>query len=335
LEKRQLFNIHVDLYQTMRRTAANVSSPPIGNVDLRLLRVFRGVVEAGGFSAAETTLNLDRSTISLYMNRLETRLGVRLCNRGRAGFSLTQRGKVIFEATQRVLSTLEEFRAEVGAVRARLIGELTIGVVDTTVTDPASNLTVVLSKFREQASGVHVSLHVGSAPEIERAVLNHQLHLGIVPLLHLLPGLESTFYYYEQSSLYCGARHRLFDRPDESIDVMDITADYAGRGYVETAGPTEKMLDTQRQATSNEMEGIAILILSGRYVGYLPTHFAEHWERQDLIRAIRPAKFSYRSEIHVLTKKGRRQTLPVQVFLQELLASSTKRGKTETSRPRP
>jgi len=307
--------------------APQLSPPPIGNVDLRLLRVFRGVVEAGGFSAAETTLNLDRSTISLYMNRLESRLGVRLCNRGRAGFSLTQRGKVIFEATQRVLSTLEEFRAEVGAVRARLIGELTIGVVDTTVTDPASNLTAVLSKFREQASGVHVSLHVGSAPEIERAVLNNQLHLGILPLLHVLPGLASTFYYYEQSSLYCGAHHRLFDRLDDQIDINDITADYAGRGYVETAGPTEKMLDTQRQATSNEMEGIAILILSGRYVGYLPNHYAEPWEQQRLIRTIQPSKFSYRSEIHVVTKKGRRQTLPMQIFLQELLDLPKKHSK--------
>jgi len=45
------------------------------DVDIRLLRVFRVVTEAGGISAAELELNIGRSTISTHIKDLEIRLG--------------------------------------------------------------------------------------------------------------------------------------------------------------------------------------------------------------------------------------------------------------------
>jgi DNA-binding transcriptional LysR family regulator len=64
----------------------------LDTVDLRLLRVFATVVEARGFTAAQTILNVSGSTISNQISALETRLGVKLCRRGRAGFKLTEDG---------------------------------------------------------------------------------------------------------------------------------------------------------------------------------------------------------------------------------------------------
>ena len=58
----------------------------LDSVDLRLLRVLVAVVEGRGFAAAQTQLNVGASTISNHMSALETRLGVKLCQRGRAGF---------------------------------------------------------------------------------------------------------------------------------------------------------------------------------------------------------------------------------------------------------
>ena len=48
----------------------------VSDVDLRLLRVFRNVVDSGGFAAAELQLNIGRSTISRHIKDLEARLGV-------------------------------------------------------------------------------------------------------------------------------------------------------------------------------------------------------------------------------------------------------------------
>ena len=48
----------------------------VSDLDLRLLRVFRAVVECGGFAAAELELGIGRSTISRHIKDLEARLGV-------------------------------------------------------------------------------------------------------------------------------------------------------------------------------------------------------------------------------------------------------------------
>ena len=62
------------------------------DMDVQLLRLFLTIVESGGFSAAQGTLGMAPSTISTQMTKLETRLGFRLCDRGKSGFRLTPKG---------------------------------------------------------------------------------------------------------------------------------------------------------------------------------------------------------------------------------------------------
>ena len=69
----------------------------VSDFDIRLLKLFRSVVECGGFSAAESVLGIGRSAISQQMSDLEQRLGLRLCQRGRAGFALTEEGREVYQ----------------------------------------------------------------------------------------------------------------------------------------------------------------------------------------------------------------------------------------------
>ena len=85
----------------------------VGDYEIRLLRVFKTVVECGGFSAAEVELNISRSTISVHMSNLEARLKLKLCQRGRSGFALTEEGLTIYNATRQLFSRLAEFRSTV------------------------------------------------------------------------------------------------------------------------------------------------------------------------------------------------------------------------------
>ncbi|PHM51689.1 LysR family transcriptional regulator [Xenorhabdus hominickii] len=80
---------------------------------LKLLRIFKTLAECGSFSAAESSLGVTRSAISLHMNDLEKRLGMRLCQRGRAGFSLTDEGREILCASETIMASIEEFRQHV------------------------------------------------------------------------------------------------------------------------------------------------------------------------------------------------------------------------------
>ncbi|MDC1510275.1 LysR family transcriptional regulator, partial [Oceanospirillaceae bacterium] len=79
----------------------------LSDIDLRLLRIYKTVVEAGGFAAAEVELNISRAAISMAMSDLETRLGLRLCQRGRAGFSVTESGQRVYEAILQLFASIE------------------------------------------------------------------------------------------------------------------------------------------------------------------------------------------------------------------------------------
>jgi len=65
----------------------------VHDVDLRLLRIFVAIVECGGLSAAESRLNIGRSTISAHLSDLEVPLVFNLCRRGGAGLELTDNGR--------------------------------------------------------------------------------------------------------------------------------------------------------------------------------------------------------------------------------------------------
>ena len=112
----------------------------LSDMDLRLLRVFKSVVECGGMAAAELELNIGISTISRHIKDLETRLGLSLCRRGRAGFALSPEGEQIYQETLRLLAGADAFRSRVDEIHRRMGGELHIAVFDKTASNPLAHV---------------------------------------------------------------------------------------------------------------------------------------------------------------------------------------------------
>ena len=94
--------------------------PPLRDINLGLLHVYRTTVECGGFSQAQAELGISRSTISTHMSNLETRLGLTLCRRGRSGCALTERGRLVYESASKFLTVLKGLRSELGELHGRV-----------------------------------------------------------------------------------------------------------------------------------------------------------------------------------------------------------------------
>lgn len=301
-------------------------SRPLATVvdaDIRLLRVFKTVVECGGFSAAEVELNIGRAAISLHMADLERRLGLRLCRRGRAGFLLTDEGRLAYEATLRLLAGLESFRSEINAAHGRLRGELSIGITDNLVTLPRMRVTNALSALKRQGPEVRINIRMIPPNEIERGVLDGRLHVGVVPARRMLPGLERFHLYEEESLLYCGRGHPLFEASAETVtDAALEAADAVTPTEAQEAPEAVRLLAGLRSsATATDREGVAFLILTGCYVGFLPTHYARQWVERGAMRALAPERLHYRLDFQAVTKKGAQPNLVVERFLAILKES--------------
>lgn len=299
------------------------------DVDLKLLRVFVTIVESGGFSAAQSELSLSQSAISTQMSDLEIRLGMRLCQRGRAGFALTANGQAVFEAAQRLLSAIGVFRADIGQLRGRLAGELTVAVVDATLTNPAWRLPQTIRAFLEKSENLKVQLKVASPQEINKGLLDGRIQVGIGVFYRHVPGLNYEFMLNERQGLYCGALHPLFTaRP---VRLQDIEkASYIGRRYLPDAEMSKFPVQFRNDTVAENMEAIASLILTGRFMSHLPTHFADRWVKSGDMAELLPDQLSSNIALETVIRADQRQSMIVDAFMTELrqrhplTASSTK-----------
>jgi DNA-binding transcriptional LysR family regulator len=84
--------------------------PPGGamqNVELRHLRYFVAVADAGSFTDAAERMFIAQPTLSQQLRRLEDIVGTRLLDRWREGVRLTSAGAVLLEASRAVLSLVD------------------------------------------------------------------------------------------------------------------------------------------------------------------------------------------------------------------------------------
>ncbi|MGR7921493.1 LuxR family transcriptional regulator [Zobellella denitrificans] len=299
------------------------SKTPLSQVtdfDLRLLRLFKVVAECGSFSAAESALGVTRSAVSLQMSDLEKRLGMRLCQRGRAGFALTDEGREVLRAGEVLLSAVENFRAEINQINRQLRGELNIGIVNNLVTQPHMEITRALKALRGRSDEIRVNISMSTPGEIERGLFDGRLHVGAIPLTTPLSGLDYRLLYEERSSLYCSREHPLFHADTEPDDDTLGSVDAVVPGYPMTAQAMGLHRQLNCTATASDREGIAFLILTGSYIGYLPDHYAANWVAKGQMKPLCPERLFFDAPLAMVTRKGRRPNLLLESFLDSLQA---------------
>ncbi|MFO1131139.1 MAG: LysR family transcriptional regulator [Hyphomicrobiales bacterium] len=241
--------------------------------DLRLLRVFLAVARHKGFATAQDELGLSPATISNHIAKLEGRLGIRLCERGRKGFLLTPDGLRIHEAAESLLRSVENFSGIVGSVKGELSGTVHLGIVDAMYTNSGVPLHKAMGAFAEAAPLVHIHVEIASPQELLQRLLDGRYGAVLTPIETHHPSIRATPLFREEQRLYCGRRHPLF-RARKTVSLKEITEyPYVGRSYMLGLAQSQDAVFDHRASTSH-MEAIALLIMSGRFLGYLPTHFA-------------------------------------------------------------
>lgn len=291
----------------------------LSDLDLRLIRVFLAVADAGGLSLAQTMLNVNQSTISTQLSTLEARLGFRLCERGRSGFRLTPKGERFAQAARRMLDVVNDFCAEARNIEKKLSGSLRIGLIGHTAPAQNAKLGVAIANFRKRDEAVRFHIFNRSPNEIEEQMLAGELDLGIGYFWHQLPELEYVPLYVEKQIAYCGQGHSLYGTADRIGTVDVANYEWIGRSY--PVPEFESRFGQQNYgARADNMEAVAVLIMSGRYCGFLPSHFAEPYEKLGLLQALNTDELAYRVTIHTCAHKASRRGDIIDAFMADLRA---------------
>lgn len=295
----------------------------VGDAEIRLLKIFKAVVECGGLSAAELELNIGRSTVSRHVKELEERLDLVLCRRGRAGFELTADGRRVYDGALRLLGALEAFRGDVHDLHAGLTGRLALGIFDKTVTNPHAHLDQAIRDFRQAAPEVTLDITVGSLSSIEAAVMDGRISVGIVPDHRRSESLHYQPLFGEDMFLHCGRLHPLFGVAGGPSLQQLQQHDYAGLAFHSPNMDASHRFGLKRRASVSDQEAVATLILSGTYIGFLPDHYAEAFVREGAMRRIAHPGCGYQVQFVALARRSPAPSRIAQAFWAALVAAHT------------
>ncbi|MDT4889004.1 hypothetical protein FQZ97_1256450 [compost metagenome] len=76
------------------------------------------------------------------------------------------------------------------------------------------------------------------------------------------------------------------------------------------------------------IEALAILIISGAYVGFLPVHYAEQWVKTGEMRRLPLNNLDPMSPFDAITRRGVTPPPILRAFLEDLAACSRQPGHT-------
>ena len=93
---------------------------------LRAMRVFSRVIDAGGFAKAASAMDIAPAVATRLVAELEEHLGARLINRTTRRLALTDVGEEYLERVRNILSEVDDAEAVAGIATAEARGRLCV-----------------------------------------------------------------------------------------------------------------------------------------------------------------------------------------------------------------
>lgn len=205
-------------------------------MDIRQLRTFVAVAEAGGFAAAHQQLCLSQPAASRQIQALEAELGIPLFDRIGRGIKLTSEGEDLLRRSRRLLQDAESFSERARALRTGKAGALRVGCstqhMETVLAD-------FLPAFRRRHPSVDIELIEDGGARVPGRLQRGDVHLAIIPAeddgyhrrllapVHMIAAVSPRH-------RFAGTRKlELAELAEESL--LLLRRDFASRGWFDAA----------------------------------------------------------------------------------------------------
>ena len=144
-------------------------------MDIKYLKTFKTILEAGSFQKAAEQLNYAQSTVTQQIQLIEQELSVKLFDKIGRRMELSQAGEELLPYIDSVLEAvgrMENYSKD----KKELTGTLKVAMPETLLT---YQMQPILKSFHEQAPNVTLSLQASNCYAIREQVMNGGIDLGI------------------------------------------------------------------------------------------------------------------------------------------------------------
>lgn len=163
-------------------------------IELRHLRYFVAVAEAGSFTLAALRLHTVQPSISRQIKDLENYLGTTLFERSTRKLSLTPAGSVFLDEAKLVL-----FQMDRAVIRTRQTAQIKYGalILGFLFGVEVKLMAGVMTALNSGSTSVALTMHNMSSPELIRALHNHEIDAAFIRPSDDCTGLVLRSVYHE------------------------------------------------------------------------------------------------------------------------------------------
>ena len=292
----------------------------LSDTDLVGLRDFIEIVDAGGITAAQARLGKGKSAISLGLTRLEERLSMRLCERGRSGFRLTEQGQMVHSAALQLLAEIGRFNDFVGAATDKLEDEISFLCDDSFLFEFGEPLARAIARISDRYPKLKLNVRMSSPDHVYASVLEGSSDLGFTALIHQNEALTMIPVCTEKMGIFCGKDHPLFHRDDSDITRSELLRHaFVAPEVTHEADFSEFVRNLSIAALAPTIMSRMLLVLSSRYLGFMPLSFAQPWIERGDIRELSVEGSRTANTCYLIHRKARPQGIGCSILARMII----------------
>lgn len=169
-------------------------------INLRHLRVFIAIAEAGNFTRAAERLLLSQSSLTVTMRQLESELGTNLFQRTTRQVHITSDGEKFLTEAKRIVETFDQLISAMRLSASQHSGTVRIAVLPSVA---IRLLPEFIKKFHRTHDNIRILLRDDNAHGVHRQVRNREVDFGISNQWFNYPELEYVPLTQDQFGLVC------------------------------------------------------------------------------------------------------------------------------------
>lgn len=286
------------------------------------LKVFYTVANRLSFTKAAAELFITQPAISKHIQELEEEYKIKLFDRNGNKISLTQAGRLLLSHTNKIFEIYREIDFDMSALINQQRGLLRIGA-STTISQYI--IPPLLAHFHQNLKDVKVNLRNGNTEQIENALLNKEIEIGIVEGQSKKKTIKYTSFLKDELVLVCNSKNALISKTEitqEDLLKMIFLMREHGSGTLEVIEHALKHLNIKLSQLTIEMElgsteSIKSYLMNSDCVAFISIHAIEKELKNNELAILDVNNLNMVRYFYIISLQGKTDALS-ELFLKSI-----------------
>jgi DNA-binding transcriptional LysR family regulator len=293
-------------------------------MDFRL-KVFFTVAYRLSFTKAAAELFISQPAVSKHIQELEEEYKIKLFDRNGSKISLTAGGQLLLKHVKNIFEIYREIYFDMGMLIDQQQGTLRLGA-STTISQYI--IPPLLARFHQKMKGIKVNLLNGNTEQIENALLNKEIEIGIVEGQSKNKSIKYSPFLKDELVLVCNSMNPLVSKEEitkDDLKSMQFVMREQGSGTLEVIEHALKPFEIKISQLSVEMqlgstESIKSYLMNSDCVAFISIHAIEKELKNNELVILDVNNMVIERYFYIISLQGKTEALS-DLFINNIVAN--------------